>query len=908
MVRFSRIKLLVLALVMLPLVNVYSQKYSFDWREVPIQKCLQDIEQASGHDFYYADAWLQGLTVTRKIEAGGLEMLLTQLMVDSELNFSIIDKNVIITKKPVIQSLSIASGIAQKQAIQTNQFNREFAGIEDLIAIGQKSLDNGRYIINGIIVGIQDSLPIPGVIVYNENLQINAVSDASGRYSIELPKEGKYMIKTQSVGMQPESYDVMVLSKGTLDIYLRSEAVLLEEVSVVADADRNVASTELGLTKISMQEAKNIPKVLGENDIVQVALALPGVQSVGEGASGLNVRGGKTDQNLVLFNNITLYNPYHFFGFFSAFNANIIGETELYKGSVPARFGGRLSSILDVKIKEGDAENLSGKAGISPVTSKLNVNVPLVKGKTSLTMGGRATYSNWITRSIDNETIKNSDPAFYDLALEVSHRMKDNGSLKVTGYYSFDRFKLTPDSSFSYRNIGASVLWKKPLKNNFILHSSAAFSQYSFTIKNQPSQPESFEYGFDIRDLNLKSYVDYSWGGRHNLVGGIDLKYYELKPGRLVPLGEASQVTTRSLDTENGIESAIFLSDNFSIGTKLRMSAGIRYSSFTPLGARTINFYEDGVVKNNASLLETRSYGNGEAIDTYSGPEGRISLTYLLTNNFSLKANYTSMRQYMHALSNTVSVSPLDTWKLTDPNVKPQTSTQYSFGLFRNSQDNSIESSIEVYYKDYTNIIDYKVGANLTLNELLEQDVLQGVGRSRGIEFLLRKKTGKLTGWIGYTYSRSEQKFQSEFAEETINLGEYFPSNFDKPHDFSLVANYKLSRRLSVSMNFIYTSGRPVTYPTAKYTLSNREIIHFGNRNEFRVRDYMRMDLGINVEPSHKKDNKLYTYWSISVYNLTSRDNVYSVFFRSEEDGNIQGYRLSVLASAIPSLTYNVIF
>ncbi len=389
---------------------------------------------------------------------------------------------------------------------------------------------------------------------------------------------------------------------------------------------------------------------------------------------------------------------------------------------------------------------------------------------------------------------------------------------------------------------------------------------------------------------------------------GFDAKLYELNPGFVKPLGPESLLEPETLETEKGREFSVFFSDNVAIMNNLTGSFGLRYSLFSALGPRSINRYESNSLRNDASLIETVDYTDGEVIETFSGPELRASLNYLVNDGLSIKANYTMMRQYIHSLSNTVSVSPLDTWKLSDTNFKPQLSKQYSVGVYKNLEGNSIELSAELYYKDFDNIVDYKVGADLVLNPILERDIIQGDGRARGMELLIRKKSGKLTGWIGYTYSRSEQRFVSEFVEETINRGEYFPSNFDKPHDFSLITNYKINRRFSTSLNVVFSSGRPVTYPTAKYTLSNREIVHFGDRNEFRIPNYFRVDLGINVEPSHRKNNLLYTYWSFSIYNLLGRNNAYSVFFRSDENGDIQGYQLSVLASPIPSLTYNIIF
>ncbi len=882
--------------------NSQAKRLDFSWANVSLDSCIKEVESQSDLRFFYIQDWIDSTYITLKIQTDSPEELLRGLLANTGLSHFMKDNHVIFTQNPIIDSLIIDQTSTNK-VVAT--FSREQANNKDLIVIGKKSGESEFATITGIVEDL-DNNPIVGSLVYVEELKISDISNASGAYTLSLPI-GRHEIQTQSVGFETKFHEVLINGDGYYKVVMEELAEVLDEIYVIADADINVTSNITGLTKFNLEEAKTIPKVFGENDVVQVALALPGVQSVGEGAAGINVRGGKTDQNLVLFNGVTLYNPFHFFGFFSAFNSDIIGGTDLYKGSIPTEFGGRLSSILDVSMKRGNAQEFSGKVGLSPVTSKLSANVPIFKDKVSLVAGGRATYSDWITNSVNNQTIKNSNPSFFDIASSLNANIGEKHTLEAFGYYSKDRFKLTLDSAFSYSNLGASINWYYQIGEKLSLNTSATLSQYSFNVENENLGVASFSYGFDIQDLYFKSFI--SLDRPKNLYSlGIDAKIYDLNPGFINPLGSESQLAPEKLEEEKGREFSFFLSDNISIFDNLTGSIGLRYSLFSAIGPRSINIYEDNSLRNDASLIETIDYNDGEVIETYSGPEIRASINYLVRSGLSLKANYTMMRQYIHSLSNTVSVSPLDTWKLSDQNFKPQLSRQYSIGVYRNLQGNSLELSAEFYYKDFENIVDYKVGADLVLNPLLERDIIQGDGRARGMELLVRKKSGKLTGWIGYTYSRSEQRFISEFVEETINRGEYFPSNFDKPHDFSLITNYKLNRRFSTSLNVVFSSGRPVTYPTAKYTLSGREVVHFGDRNEFRIPNYFRVDFGINIEPSHRKNNLLYTYWSFSIYNLLGRNNAYSVFFRSDENGDIQGYQLSVLASPIPSLTYNIIF
>ena len=882
--------------------NSQTKQMSFSWEGIPLDSCIAEIEAENELNFYYAQDWVDSVVVTKSIQASSASELIEQLLSETGLSFFIQESAIILTKAPIITALAIDERVSENP---TASFAREQINEKGLIIIGKRARGKESARVSGVVKDINGN-PLVGALVYIQDLQLSGTTNQRGEYSLTVPV-GRHEIQTQSVGFEPKFQEAQVNGDGKYDVEMEVQAEVLDEIYVFSNADRNVSSNITGLTKLNLEEAKTIPKVFGENDIVQVALALPGVQSVGEGAAGINVRGGKTDQNLVLFNDVTLYNPFHFFGFFSAFNSDIVGGTDLYKGSVPAEFGGRLSSILNVDMKRGNSEEFSGKLGISPVTSKLSANVPIIKDKLSLVAGGRATYSDWVINSVSNETIKNSDPSFFDVAASLNANLGEKHTLEAFGYYSKDDFKLTLDSAFSYFNFGTSLKWFYQIGENLSLNTTTALSEYSFNVENANLGAESFEYGFDIRDIYFKTMLNLD-RPKNQYSLGFDAKLYELNPGFVKPLGPESLLEPETLETEKGREFSVFFSDNVAIMNNLTGSFGLRYSLFSALGPRSINRYESNSLRNDASLIETVDYTDGEVIETFSGPELRASLNYLVNDGLSIKANYTMMRQYIHSLSNTVSVSPLDTWKLSDTNFKPQLSKQYSVGIYKNLEGNSIELSAELYYKDFDNIVDYKVGADLVLNPILERDIIQGDGRARGMELLIRKKSGKLTGWIGYTYSRSEQRFVSEFVEETINRGEYFPSNFDKPHDFSLITNYKINRRFSTSLNVVFSSGRPVTYPTAKYTLSNREIVHFGDRNEFRIPNYFRVDLGINVEPSHRKNNLLYTYWSFSIYNLLGRNNAYSVFFRSDENGDIQGYQLSVLASPIPSLTYNIIF
>ncbi|MEQ8573936.1 MAG: TonB-dependent receptor, partial [Fulvivirga sp.] len=693
---------------------------------------------------------------------------------------------------------------------------------------------------------------------------------------------------------------------GSLNLTMEEEPQILQEVTITSDQSANVSNVRMGAASLNMEELKNVPKILGENDMIQAALTLPGVQNVGEGAAGINVRGGKTDQNLIQLNHATIYNPFHFFGFFSSFNADITASSELIKSGIPATYGGRLSSLLNVKMKKANKDHFSGKIGLNPITTKVSVEIPLIKDRTSLMAGGRTTYSDWVVREIPNENFKNSAPSFSDFAINLNHSYGESNSINLSGYYSTDKFKLSTDSINNYSNINGSLEWSHLINSKLSSTLIAGATNYQFSIDYE-AQPESaFDYGFEINEQFGKLILNYFPSDIHDVQVGTDIKLYNLQPGKIRPIG-MSDVTPEKLQTEKGIERAFFISDEFKLSQKVSLYGGLRYSFFSPIGNRTVDYYQSGSPKNDATRTATIDYEDGEVIDTYHGPELRFSGKYSLNSQSSVKLGVTQMRQYIHAISSTVSVAPTDTWKLSDPNFAPQKSIQYSIGYYRELMNKKLELSVESYYKDLQNLLDYKIGADLVLNQNLETEVIQGEGRAYGLEFLLKKPTGKLNGWVSYTFSKSQQKFESDFAENRINNGNYFSSNFEKPHDLSIVTNYKYTRRYSFSMNVVYSTGRPITYPTGQYTLSGIEITHFSKRNGYRIPNYFRVDLSVNIEGSHKVNKPGHGYWSISIYNVLARKNVYSVFF-SNDNGTIKGYELSVLGTAIPSITYNIKF
>ena len=596
-----------------------------------------------------------------------------------------------------------------------------------------------------------------------------------------------------------------------------------------------------------------------------------------------------------------------FLVFFSSFNPDVIKSVELHKGGIPAQFGGRISSVFEVQTKEGNNKKFVGSGGISPVTARLAFEGPIIKNKASYIVGGRTTYSNWILKQLPNPALKNSKASFFDLYGKISYDINEKNAIYAAGYFSEDEFSFNSDTTYSYSNENLSLQWKHIFNNKIYGVFSGVYSGYNYDIFSSRNEVNAFDMRYRIKNYNGKLDFSYFPNSKHKLDFGISSIYYDLEPGSFTPRGENSLIEETILENEQGIESAIYLGDKYDISPRLSLYLGMRYSMYQYLGPKTVNQYAQGGPIREETKTGEKGYGSNEVIETYHGPEIRLSARYSLGDESSLKLSYNKMRQYIHMLSNTTSISPTDIWKLSDTYFKPQIGDQVSLGYYRNFKNNTIEGSIEGYYKSIENLLDFKSGAQLILNEELETDIVSGAGRAYGVEILLKKKTGKLNGWISYTYSRSLIQVEGDFREETVNNGEFYPASFDKPHAFNLLSNWKFSRRLSISANMTYSTGRPITYPVAKYNIRGAERIHYSDRNQFRIPDYFRLDLSLNIEGNHKVRKLNHSSWTFAIYNVTGRDNAYSVYFVSQ-DGDVKGYQLSIFAEAIPTITYNFRF
>jgi len=916
---FRKIGLLVVPVLLAMAVDCAAQqtvRVSGEITDGNFDQLVTLIEAQTEYHFHYNPAWTDSLVINIRFAGEPVSTVLSQVLSGTHLHVAIYKELIYITReRQLLTGLPPdyfnQEGVSREaEAFDYSAFERlekeKKAAEERLYTIGARTANlQGNATLAGTIRDMKDGEPVVGASVYIEEPLIGTMTDQFGYYSITLPK-GRQTLKLKSIGMKNTLRQVILYANGRLDIEMEPDITPLKEVLVESDRDARVTSLQMGMEKLDIKTMKNMPLALGETDILKVVLTLPGVQTVGEGTVGLNIRGGATNQNLILYNNAVVYNPSHLFGFFSTFNPDVLKNVELYKSGVTADYGGRLSAILDVHAREGNLKKISGSGGISPITGRFTLEGPLIKDKTSFLFGARSTYSNWILRKLDDEELQNSDASFYDLNASITHQIDDDNNLYLSAYASRDKFRLDSDTLYTYGDQNASLTWKHVFNSKLYGTFTGTVSKYQYELSWDTNPVEAFALDFSISQWNTKADLSYSLNVKHTLTGGASVTGYHIQPGQLNPVGSESKTVTDQVQKEQGIESAFYLGDNFDITPNLSMYAGMRYSFYQSMGPRDVFEYMDGVPRSPATITDTVHHSSGP-IAKYGGIEPRFSLRYSLSNTASVKFSFNRMRQYVQMISNTTAITPTDIWKLSDAYIKPQVGDQYSLGFYKNLRSHTIETSVEAYYKTMKNTIDFRNGADLVLSHHLETEVVDAEGKAYGIEFLVKKSTGKLNGWVSYTWSRSFLRETGTLSPETINGGAYYASSYDKPHSVNFIGNYKFSRRFNFSLNVIYSTGRPITVPIAKYQTDGSWRVLYGDRNAHRIPDYFRTDISINIEGNHKIKKLAHSSWTFAIYNLTGRENAYSVYFVSEAD-RIKGYKLSVFARPIPTITYNFKF
>jgi hypothetical protein len=731
-------------------------------------------------------------------------------------------------------------------------------------------------------------------------------ADQQGKYLLAIPP-GNYRITVRHLGMKPHYIRLKLFQGGVLNIEMEEGKIDLEEVVITSRAiDSNIKQAITGITQLEIQEIKTLPTFMGEVDILKSIQTLPGVSSVGEGSSGFNVRGGRTDQNLVLLNGAPLFNASHALGFVSAFNQDVVNNFTLYKGNVPANLGGRASSVLEINTRQGDYEKWKFQAGVGLASSRFLAEGPLVANKTSLLTAVRASHSDWLLRQVKNPDVKNSSLFFYDANVNLNHRINKNSTLRATYYSSRDYFRFSRQFAYAWENYLSTLEWRSLADRKISPVLALVYGQYKSSLID-PAGANASQLDNKLNYWQVKETVNYIPNDKHNLVGGIEFNAYLPKPERLSPYNATSGQVPARVDKNHGWEGALFVQEDFQLSEKISLSGGIRYSTYHHIGRDTVFIYEKGVPQTTSSQIDTLYYGKGESIFAYGGWEPRISARFSVNSKQSIKFGYNRMRQYIHQISNTTAPTPVDLWQVSNEYIPPQVADNFSLGYFWNLGDNVWETSVEGFYKNMNNLVEYKNFPTLYLNRHIETELVSAKGRAYGGELYIRRLKGKWTGWASYTYSQTEIQTRTPFESESINNGEWYPSNYNKPHSFNLVMNRRYLRGGAFSFLIAYNTGRPFTAVESSYVDAGTVVPIYSKRNQYQIPNYFRFDVSFTIpNVVAKLDDSLV----FSIYNLFGRDNAYSLFYQRPASNYFipKAYKLSVLGAAMPSLTYNFKF
>jgi len=768
-----------------------------------------------------------------------------------------------------------------------------------------------NYIINGVIKDSSSNETLYGVNILVANSNFGAVTNEYGFYSLKLP-EGNHQIIISYLGYQEQTITVDLSENITLNFSLSETSESLDEVVITDDTEKlNIRKPEMSVNKLDISTIQKLPVVFGEVDVVKSLLLLPGVSNAGEGSSGFNVRGGAVDQNLILLDEATIYNSSHLFGLFSVFNPDAIKNLKLYKGGIPAKYGGRVSSVLEIFQKDGNSKEFKANGGIGLISSRILAEGPIVKDKSSFLVGGRSSYAHLFLKLTDNDNAA----YFYDLNTKLTFRLDNSNSILFSGYFGRDVFNISQSFKNTYGNAVFNLRWNHVLTDNIFTNLSVIYSDYYYGLT---LDFVGFNWNSGIKNLNLKYDFNHYINDNLSLDYGIQNTYYEFNPGEIEPSTATSGIINYKLTKKYAFESALYLSAEQKLTKNLSAEYGFRFSNFFRLGQSELNLYKgdqavnfnnDFKIYENANPISTKQLSKNKVEKHFWAIEPRASLAYSLNDNESVKLSYNRMNQYLHLITNTSSPTPLDIWAPSGKYIEPQILDQVAAGYFRNLSDDKYSIEIEGFYKFIKNRIDYIDGANLIANNAIEQVILPGKARAYGLEFLFKKNTGRFTGWLSYTLSRSEQQTPGRTAVETgINDGNWYKTAYDKTHDLSLIGSYELNSRWQLNSNFIYQSGLPTTYPTGQYRFENLTIPVYSPRNSERLPAYHRLDISATYTPSKNMGRNYKSSWNFGIYNVYGRKNAVSLNFRNNEDtGNNEAVRLS-LFGIIPSVTYNFKF
>ena len=879
-------------------------RISGDYTDQALVEILRDLEARYPVSFYYKEEILPDDPMSVALDDASLEDAMESILGATLLGF-IEYRGYVVLIAPrylIEQDFGVDYYKALETSLTATEDNATDQSDAPLVIgdIGQLGAD-GMTTLQGTITDAETGEAIIGANVTVNDRTIGTVTDIDGVFELELPV-GEYTVVIRYVGFETIAQAFKIFSDGSMEIALEKSSIQLDEVTVSADApDASVDKGQISVATLDVQEIKKLPSFFGEADVVKSLLLVPGVSTIGEGATGFNVRGGEVDQNLIMQDEGVFMNSSHALGFYSAFNADLIGRVDLYKGNMPAEYGGRLASVMDIELRDGSFSDWSLKGGIGPAASRLSFEGPILKDKMSIIAGGRVSHADWILKRMKPAEVKNSHAFFYDGNVRLTTRLGDKNTLILSGYISGDEFDFNEEFGFEYTTVMAQATYKTIFNDKLYNNISVTGSEYSSTQFDYEGADAS-ELDTDVRYLKIKDKLTYQPTRDLRVDGGVESIWYRINPGTRTPLDDISTIIPGQLEEEQANELAVFLNAEYNLSAALLFNAGVRFVNYRFNGPKTVFEYQNPDLPDNGEIIDSIEYGKGK-IASFNSIEPRFSLRWKLSPSASIKTGYSRTAQFINQIFNSDSPTPTSQWQLSTAYIEPQRSHNLSIGFFKNFSDNLWETSVELYGRRIDALYDYKDFANLIMNPNIETELLSGEGRTYGAEFSVKKKEGELNGWISYTLSRAERQIPG------INDGNWYPSNFDKTHVFAIVLNWQPNRRNTLTANFNFSTGRPTTPPIGTYfTPEGITVPVYADRNALRIPDYHRLDLAYTIGKGYKKDKKVQTSWTFSVYNVYGRKNAFSVYYTQAAFGRTQANQLSILGSAFPAVTLNFEF
>jgi hypothetical protein len=890
---------------------------SCHFRNISFAEFCDTVFHQTNVNIYYRGVWVNNLNVTLDSDSITVLSAVRQVIAGSDLEVSVWHNNLVIlprikllTELPAYeQFIKTDNTIGQKELAITETEERYITGrkpgVIQIITIGRTGVNTGdsKAKVLGRVLDEETGEPMNFVTIYISETKTGTVTDVNGFFNIALTP-GKYNVLIEYLGYEKGKYLLEILSDGNFAVKMKKAAIELKEVVVSGERQADIRTTDPGLDRMLMKSVRGLPMMMGERDILKVSVTLPGIVSAGEGSAGLNVRGSGSDQNAFYINRIPIYNTSHLFGFFPAFNSDIIKDLSIYKGHIPAQYGGRLASVFNITTRQGNRKRFTAHGGISPITGNIVLEGPLKKDISSFLFSARSSYSEWILSSIKDPVISASNANFNDFSGGVNWDIQKT-QVSLFLYRSYDHFRLADINSYSYSNSGASLILGHNFTNS--LRGEVAFisSKYAFSTIDKQEISSAYEHGYKMDHYETRINFKQLLSQKNSLEYGADFILYKLDRGEVLPYGEKSLRSKVALGTDKGIESSLFISDSYDVTTRMNLILGIRYTLFTPVGPVTTYKYTLGAPRDLRYIEDTLTFVKNKAVRWYHEPDIRAALNIETDKEGSIKLSFNQMHQNLFMLNTTTTMAPDAQWKLADYHLLPSKSNQISLGVFRTLPKNGLETSVEVYYKRTYNYSEFKDGADFLKNPLVETSVLQGDHKAYGIEFYIKRSRRKLEGWLSYTWSRSLIQVNGDHSWSRINNGEAYPANFDIPHSLNVVLNYYFTRRIFFSSIFTYQTGKPITYPESVYYINGAPYLDYSKRNAYHIPDYLRADFSLTLEGDLRKNKFLHNSFILNLYNAAGRKNPYSVYFKTE-NGRISSYQYSVIG--VPILTATWIF